>query len=147
MLPHSSELSLQNSELSFVKNKWISLRSCLQIEKPLSSPSISAFLTSSCSPLVHRRKRKGENRSPCLIPLDGWIRLWDSPFTEIREEVARLSVWKCDFLISLKHISREAFSHELLAKRPLNQFLKKNTKMHFEQKLKERKNKITFKNI
>ena len=47
----------------------------------------------------------------------------------------RLSVWKCDFEISLKHISREALSRELLAKRPLNQFLKKNTTMHFEQKL------------
>ena len=54
---------------------------------------------------------------------------------------------KCDFLFSLKHISWEALSRELLAKQPLNQFLKKNTKMHFEQKLKARKFKITFKNI
>ena len=64
-----------------------------------------------------------------------------------REAVARFSVWKCDFLISLKHISWEALSRELLTKQTLNQFLKKNTKIHFEQKLKARKYKITFKNI
>ena len=35
--------------------------------------------------------------------------------------------------ISLKLVSREALSRELFAKLSLNQFLKKNTKMHFEQ--------------
>ena len=49
--------------------------------------------------------------------------------------------------ISRKLVSQEALSRELLAKLPLNQFLKKNTKMHFEQKLKAQKYKITFKNI
>ena len=49
--------------------------------------------------------------------------------------------------ISLKPFSREALSCELLARQPLNQFLKKNTKMHFEQKHKTREYKITFKQI
>ena len=49
--------------------------------------------------------------------------------------------------ISRKLVSQEALSRELLTKLPLNQFLKKNTKMHFEQKLKAQKYKITFKNI
>ena len=49
--------------------------------------------------------------------------------------------------ISLKLVSREALSRELLAKLPLNQFLEKNTKIHFEQNLKTQKYKITFKNI
>ena len=38
--------------------------------------------------------------------------------------------------ISRKLVSQEALSRELLAKLPLNQFLKKNTKMYFKQKLK-----------
>ena len=40
-----------------------------------------------------------------------------------------------------------ALSRELLMKLPLNQILEKNTKMHFDRKLKTRKYKITFKNI
>ena len=44
------------------------------------------------------------------------------------------------------HFSWEGLSHELLMKLPLNQFLKKNAKMHFEQKLKTQKYKISFKN-
>ena len=48
--------------------------------------------------------------------------------------------------ISLKPFLWEALSRELLARQPLNQFLKKNTKKHFEQKHKTRKYKITFKN-
>ena len=55
---------------------------------------------------------------------------------------------KMRFLISFKHFSQEALSREILAKLPLNQFLEKNTKMHFDKKkLKTQKYKITFKNI
>ena len=48
---------------------------------------------------------------------------------------------------SLNFFSREELSRELLTKMPLKKFLKNNTKMHFEQKLKTRKYKNTFKNI
>ena len=51
------------------------------------------------------------------------------------------------FLISLKQISREALSRELLAKVPLNQFLKKNRNMHFEQKLKTQKYQKQFQKL
>ena len=51
------------------------------------------------------------------------------------------------FLISLKKISREALSRELLAKVPLNQFLKKNTNLHFEQKLKTQKYQKQFQKL
>ena len=54
---------------------------------------------------------------------------------------------KMRFLISLKQISREALSHELLTKVPLNQFLKKNTKLHFEQKLKTQKYQNLFQKL
>ena len=38
-------------------------------------------------------------------------------------------------IISLKPFSREALSRRLFARQPLNQFLEKNTKMHFEQNI------------
>ena len=41
--------------------------------------------------------------------------------------------------------SREELSHELLAKMPLNEFLMKDMKIQYEQKLKTRKHKNTFK--
>ena len=71
---HSEEFALQNNKLSSTKNKWVNLGPCLQIEKPLRSPSTAAFVISPCNPLVHKRNRKRDNESPCLIPLVGWIR-------------------------------------------------------------------------
>ena len=50
-------------------------------------------------------------------------------------------------LISLKQIPQEALSRELLAKVPLNQFLKKNTKLHFEQKINTQKYQNHFQKL
>ena len=56
-------------------------------------------------------------------------------------------------IISLKPFSREALSRKLLARQPLSQFLKKNTKMHFEQNIRHEsveslsKTNKTLKNI
>ena len=82
-LLHFVELAIQNRRISSAKNKWVSLGPCLHNLKPLMSPLLVAFLIRPYRPSVHRRKRKGERGSPCLRALEGCIKPFGSPFTNI----------------------------------------------------------------
>ena len=110
-------------------------------------PSIEGF--QHCRPVISIDRTflygKYKGTLPIASTWDGDNRLFPLAFAIVEKETDDNPI-RVDNSIRV-HISREALSRELLAKRPLNQFLKKNTKMHFEQKLKARKYKITFKNI
>ena len=84
-LLHSVELALQNRRLSSAKNKWVSLGPCLHKLNPVISPLLAALFIRPRRPSVHKRNRNGERQSPCLRPLEGWIKPFGSPFTSMEQ--------------------------------------------------------------
>lgn len=71
-LSHSFEITQRKRRLPFAKKKKrVSLGPFLHRKMSLISPALAAFFISPCSPLVHKRKRKGDSGSPYCIPLDG----------------------------------------------------------------------------
>ena len=109
-LPYSSRVDLQNKRLSSANNKWVSLGPCRHRKKPLIYPIMAACWMSPCRPSVHRRKRKGDSVSPCLIPLVGCIMPWGSPFIRIEYVTILTHTITKPIHLSLKHIFLIRFS-------------------------------------
>ena len=73
-------------------------------------------------PSVHRRKRKGERGSPCLRPLEGCIKPFGSPFTNIEYMTVFTHTMirpihcsqKPIFLIKFSKITHSTLSYALL---------------------------------
>jgi hypothetical protein len=68
------------------KNKWFILKPLKEVGTPFKRP-----YNFSCDNIVlntstHKINRHGESRSPCLIPLEGFMRLIEELFTIIEYE-------------------------------------------------------------
>lgn len=55
--------------MSSAKNKCVNISPFLHKKKPLIFPGLAACLMRPCNPSMQSEKRKGNNGSPCLIPL------------------------------------------------------------------------------
>ena len=76
-------IAQQKRRVSFAKNKWEIFGPFLQREKPLIASDLVAYCSWQFKALEQIKNRYGKRGSPCLIPLDGQISPFGTPFIRI----------------------------------------------------------------